>query len=426
VEMLNKSECELILKIEIPQERVEQEIELTYDKFQRATVLPGFRKGKAPSSLVRERFKIRCQDSVLESLVPGVLSQVLKEKGIDPIAPAKISDIKFDFEKRGPISFQAVVEVLPRFEARDYKKLKIKREIKAVGDSEVEKSLKELQKRNAQLVVSPDGVVDGKSYVVIDYQGFDNGKPLDGLRGENQLVSIESPIFLQEFSQGLIGMRRNEERDIEVNFPGNYFNQKLAGRKTLFKVKVREIKEIRLPGVDDAFAQELGAKSLGELKERLRDNLIKLEEYRAREAMKEQIIDLLIEKNPVPVPNYLVEKQLDYLILKLKNYFQSRGLTSEDIGADEEVLRKKYRGLAEKEVRSALIFAKIAEKENIKVDSSEIQKEIESTIKLTKEKEENVKRHFYENIDQIASRMKENKIFDFLIENAKIIDERSN
>jgi len=424
VEMSKKSECELAFKIEIPQAEVEKEMELTYNKIQKETVIPGFRRGKAPPTFLREKFKSRCQETVLESLVPDALSQVVKEKGIDPIAPAEISDLKFDFDKREPISFQATVEVMPRFEPRDYKKMRIKREIKVVGDSEVGESLKELQKRNGQLVVSGDNVVDRKSYVVIDYQGFGNGKPLNGLRGENQLISIENPIFLREFSEGLMGMERGEEKNLEVNFPDNYFNKKLARRKVLFKTKVKEIKKIRLPEIDDTFAQGLGAKSLKELKEKLRENLIKLEEDKTREAMREQIIDRLIENNPVAVPNSLVEKQLDYLISKMKAYLQSRGLASEDIGADEEVLRKKYRNLAEKQVRSALIFARIAEKENIRVDSKEIEKEIEETIKSTKEKEEEIKRYFYENVDQITSRMRENKVFDFLIENAKIIKEK--
>ncbi len=424
VEMSKKSECELVFKIEIPQVEIEKEIELTYNEIQKEAVIPGFRRGKAPPAFLREKFKSRCQETVLESLVPDALSQVVKEKGIDPVAPAEISDLKFDFDKREPISFQATVEVMPRFEPRNYKKLKIKKEIKVVGDSEVGESLKELQKRNGQLVVSRDNVVDRKSYVVIDYQGFGNGKPLKGLRGENQLISIENPIFLREFSEGLIGMERDGEKNVEVDFPDNYFNKKLAGHKILFKVKVKEIKKMQLPEIDDAFAQGLGAKSLGELKEKLRENLIRLEEHKTKEAMREQIIDRLIENNTVVVPNSLVEKQLDYLILKMKTYLQSRGLASEDIGADEEVLRKKYRNLAEKQVRSTLIFARIAEKENIQVDSKEIEKEIEETIKSTKEKEEEIKRYFHENIDQITSKMRENKVFDFLIENAKIIKEK--
>jgi len=422
--MSKKSECEFVFKIEIPQAEVEKEIELTYNKIQKDAVLPGFRRGKVPPTFLREKFKSRCQEAVLESLIPGALSQVVKEKGIDPIAPAEISELKFDFDNKSPISFQAAVEVMPRFEPRDYKKLKIKREIKVMGDSEIEESLKELQKRNGQLVVSSNNVVDRKSYVVIDYQGFGNGKPLNGLRGENQLISIENPIFLKEFSEGLTGMEKGEEKNIEVNFPDNYFNKNLAGKKILFKAKVKETKEMRLPEIDDAFAQGLGVKSLQELKEKLRENLIKREEYKGEEAMREQIVDRLIEKNPVAVPNTLVEKQLDYLMSKMKAYLESRGLASEDIGADEEVLRKKYRDLAEKQVRSALIFSRIAEKENIRVDSREIDKEIEETVKSTKEKEEEIKKYFYENIEQITGRMRENKVFDFLIKNAKIMNEK--
>ena len=425
-EMSKKSECEFVFKIEIPQAEVEKEIELTYNKIQKDAVLPGFRRGKVPPTFLREKFKSRCQEAVLESLIPGALSQVVKEKGIDPIAPAMISELKFDFDNRSSISFEAAVEVMPRFEPRDYKKLKIKREIKVMGDSEIEESLKELQKRNGQLVVSSNNVVDRKSYVVIDYQGFGNGKPLSGLRGENQLISIENPIFLKEFSEGLTGMEKGEEKNIEVNFPDNYFNKNLAGKKILFKAKVKEIKEMRLPEIDDAFAQGLGVKSLPELKEKLRENLIKREEYKAQEAMREQIVDRLIENNPVAVPNSLVEKQLDYLMSRMKAYLASRGLASEDIGADEEVLRKKYRDLAEKQVRSALIFSRIAERENIQVDSREIDKEIEETVKSTKEKEEEIKKYFYENIEQITGRMRENKVFDFLIKNAKIMNEKKN
>jgi trigger factor len=422
VEISRKSECELVLKIEIPQQKVEQEIELAYNRIQREAFIPGFRRGKVPPPLLREKFKFRCQEAVLESLVPDGLAEALKKEGINPVAPAKISDLKFDFDKKGPVSFEAMVEVVPRFEPKDYKKLKIKKEIKIIGDSEVEEALKELQKRNAYLVVSEDSVVGKKSYVVIDYQGFDNGKPLNGVKGENRLISMENPIFLQEFSEGLIGMRGDEEKIIEVNFPDNYFNQKLAGRKVLFKTKVKEIKEMRLPEINDAFAQELGAKSLKELKEKLKENLVRLEEYKAKEAMKEQIIDLLIENNPVAVPNSLVEKQLNYLISRTRAYLQNRGLALKDIGVDEEVMRKKYRHLAEKEVRSAIIFARIAEKENIQVDSNEIEKEIKEVVESTKEKEE-VKKYFSENIEEITGRMKENKIFDFLIENAKIISE---
>ena len=423
-EMSKKSECEFVFKIEIPHAEVEKEIELTYNKIQKDAALPGFRRGKVPPTFLREKFKSRCQEAVLESLIPGALSQVVKEKGIDPITPAKISELKFDFDNKSPISFQAAVEVMPRFEPRDYKKLKIKGEIKVLGDSEIGESLKELQKRNGQLVVSSNNVVDKKSYVVIDYQGFGNGKPLSDLRGENQLISIENPIFLKEFSEGLTGMEKGEEKNIEVNFPDNYFNKNLAGKKIIFKAKVKEIKEMRLPEIDDTFAQGLGVKSLPELKEKLRENLIKREEYKAEEAMREQIVDRLIENNPVPVPNSLVEKQLDYLMSKMKVYLDGRGLGSEDIGADEEVLRKKYRDLAEKQVRSALIFSRIAEKENIRVDSREIDKEIEETVKSTKEKEEEIKKYFYENIEQITGRMRENKVFDFLIENAKIINEK--
>jgi len=423
-EVLKKNECEFVLKIEIPQEEVEKEIELIYSRIQKEAFMPGFRRGKAPAQLLKEKFRSRCQEAVLESLLPGALSQVVKEKKIEPVVPAKISELNFDFDKRGPISFQATVEVMPDFEPRDYKKLKIKRVIKEVGDSDVEDSLKELQRRNGQLVLSDDGTVNNESYVVVDYQGFDNGRPLVELRGENQLVNVQSPIFLREFTEGLMGMEKNGEKNLEVSFPENYFNKKLAGHKVVFKVKVNEIKEMKLPEIDDAFAQGLGAKSLKELKEKLRENLIKLEEYRAKEAMKEQIIDRLIENNPVAIPKSLVEKQLDYLMAKTQRYLRSRGLTSEDIGAEEEVLRQKYRGVAEKQVRSALIFTKIAEKENIRVDSKEIEKEIEHTIRLTKEKEEEVKRYFYENIDQIASTMRENKVFDFLIENGKIINEK--
>ncbi|MDH5662797.1 MAG: trigger factor, partial [Elusimicrobiota bacterium] len=223
---------------------------------------------------------------------------------------------------------------------------------------------------------------------------------------------------------GLVGMGRGGEKNVEVNFPDNYFNKKLAGRKVLFKTKVKEIKERRLPEIDDSFAQGLGAKSLKELNEKLRENLVKMEEYKTREAMREQIVDRVVENNPVAVPNSLVEEQLDYLMSKMKGYLQGRGLASEDIGADEEVLRKKYRNLAEKQVRSALILARIAEKENIQVDSREIEKEIEKTINSTKGKEEEIRKYFHENIEQIKSKLRENKVFDFLIGNAKIVNEK--
>lgn len=418
--ILDSKLCQVTMDVEVPFLQVENEIQKKYLKLQTKIKLPGFRKGKVPMDIVKKKFSQTAEEEAVNELVEVALNQLIKEKKINAISCRQIEDLKF--EKGKPLSFRAKIEVRPEFEVKGYKGVSVKKKEVEVGEKDVQGAIVNLQERNAQLVDTDRLIVEKDDFVIINYQGFLNENLLSNWGGKSRLINMAWDNFIEGFNQQLIGAQKGKEKEIQINFPQDYAKEDVAGKKVVFKVEVTQIKSKKLPSLSDDFAKDVGCSDLDELKKKVEENIKKEKEFQSKQDEEEQLITGLIKNNPIEVPESQVENRLSYLVSKAKRYVVQQGLKPEQAGLTDEVLREKYKQEAYKQVQLFYILDAVSEKENIQVSEEEIKKEEEKAINASEQKEkEKVKKYFSKNKETIFQKLLEKKIFNFIMENAKII-----
>jgi trigger factor len=258
---------------------------------------------------------------------------------------------------------------------------------------------------------------------MVDYDCFQGNEPLSDLKAKNQLVDLSAPHALAGFNEGLLGERKNEEREIKVTMPADYPNKKLANPEVTFKVKVLEIKDKVLPNLDDEFAKDFGLASLAELEGKVKESLETEEKNRQMQEVEKQIVDQLLESNKFPVPDSLVEEQKNYLLNRLSDYFKRQGISEEEWKKNKEQWAGKYQEEAERNVRISYILNAVAREEKIDASDEDMAKELERLKQANPQRPADVEKYFSESKIRIASHLKEEKIFAFLMDHAKIKEE---
>jgi trigger factor len=273
-----------------------------------------------------------------------------------------------DLEKGQPYHYSATIEVRPVVQDLDVKGLRLKKKVYRVTDEEVEGQLKMLQKSQAQLrSIEEDRPVENGDFVLIDYEGFKDGKPFTPVsKTENFGVEVGSGRILKEFDEQLLGMRPNMSKEISVHFPTDYFNKDLAGLDITFKVTLKEIKEEVLPGIDDEFAKDLGEhETLADLKQAIRRELERRYKAQSERELRRDIIDMLMGQAEFELPEVLVKHELSALVKEAHNALEYRGLSLADTGRTDESLSKEYYPRAERRVREYLLLQKVIEQEGV-------------------------------------------------------------
>lgn len=424
VSVLDDKPCSVTLSVEIAQAAVSTETDKVYNEIQKNAQIPGFRQGKAPMELVKKSHTSAAREKIIENLVKQTYYSALKSKSIEPIDFPVIEEIKFDFDK--PFTFKMKAERHPQFKIRDYKGIKIVKQIIPVTDEKVNEVIQSLRERNAKLVQSNSDTVEAKHFVTVDYECFHGGKSLSDFKGRGQLVDLSAPQNLAGFREGLLGARKEEEKQFNVKLPGDYLKKDLAGQEITFKVKVLEIKEKQLPELHDELAKDFGAADLSELKTKIKESLEEERKAKEKQEVEKQILDHLLKHNEFPVPDSLVEEQLNYLIKRSEDYAKKRGINQQNWEKNLPALREKYRVEAEHNVRISYILNAVAKEEKIETGEEAMRAELENLKKTNPDKTAEVEKYFLENKDHIESGVRERAIFKFLTENAKIKEEIKN
>ncbi len=418
-DILDSKLCQITLGVEIPSLEVKNEIEKNYLKLQTKVKLPGFRKGKVPMDVVRKKFSQTAEEDAVNNLVSTTLNEVIEEKKIDAISCTQIEDLKF--EKEQPLSFKAKIEIRPEFEVKGYKGISVKKKKVDVVSKDVQDAINNLQERNAQLVVSDRLIVEKDDFVVINCQGILDGEVLRDWSEKGRLINMAWDNFVEGFNKQLIGAQKNKEKEITIDFPQDYNKKDVAGKKVVFKTEVVEIKSKSIPSLSDDFAKDMGCSDLDDLKKKIEESIKKEKELQSKQDMEEQLITGLIKNNPIDVPSSQVDNRLNHLVSKAKKYIVQQGLQPEQAGLTDEALKEKYKDEAYKQIQLFYVFGAISQKENIQVAEEEIKNEIERAVNSAGQKEkEKIKKYFNENKETVFQRLLEKKIFDFLVENAKM------
>ena len=373
---------EALLTIELEPAEVEDSLQKSYKKIVKKTAIPGFRKGKAPRSLLEQHIgKDELLEDALNSLIPEAYADAIKEQDIKPIAQPSIK-----LMKKEPVTFEAKVPLPPVVELGDYYKIKMKPEKVKIKEEEINSVIEELRQRNAtykpverpvqvndMITINVEGVVDEKT--IIDEKA----------RDYHVISGITYPA--QGFPEQLIKMKRDKEKEFSLKLSKNYHKKELAEKEVLFKVKILEIKEEILPEINDDFAKSIGPgiENIEELKKEIKDNLKSSAEGKARASFEDKLIETLIEKSELEYPGILVDMEINTLVAQ---YLQQLSMSIKDRGQYEQILEKmprdeiinRYRPMAIKRVNNNLVLQKVAEAENIEVNDAEIDAEIEQII----------------------------------------------
>lgn len=412
------------IRIELPAETVDKEFFRAYEGLGKRVRIAGFRPGKAPHSILKGRYGDEVRGQVRSRLVEESLGAVLKEKGLSVVSHPEVET--GSLEEGRAFSFSAVVEVKPEIEVDRYRGLEVEKVRISVGEEQVERALKRLQESHAQLEpVEARDVVEHGDFVVLDYSGFVDGKPLPGAKAENYSLDLGSGDALPQFEQAIIGLKKNGQHTIRVAYPEDHFDRDLAGKVVEFSVTVRGIKKKILPPLDDEFAKDHGeCASLDELRSKIRTRVEgELREIQARD-LKEQLLTRLVESHPFEVPSAMVEQQLRYLWER--NQARVRGGGTAQAPTLEQV-RKELQPQAERQVRATLVVEKIAERERITISEDELQARIENIVRAAGEKGLTVRRIYAREDarEDLRSQMVFERTVDFLLQHAKVSEKET-
>lgn len=414
---------EVKLEFTIKAEKFDEAMKKVYLKSAKYFNIPGFRKGKAPMQIVEKYYgdEIFYEDTFNE-VVPEEYEKELKENNIEAVSRPDI-DVK-QIGKGQDLIFTAIVQTKPEVKLGKYKGIEIKKVEYNVSDGDIEHELGHMQEKNARLVTVEDREVQKDDITVIDFEGFVDGKPFEGGKAENHELTIGSNTFIPGFEDQMIGMKTEEEKDINVKFPEDYFSEELKGKDATFKVKLHEIKKKELPALDDEFAKDVSEfDTLKELKKSIQDKLEEENKKKAKYETEDAVVKAVCDNVKLDIPSGMIETEIDnmtkeieqrlmYQGMKLEQYLQMLGKTMEDF-------RKEYEEQATTSVKNRLVLEAIIKEEKIKPDNEKVEAKVKEMAELYGKKEEELKENegFMKYIEES---MKNEKVVEFLVENAKI------
>lgn len=418
---------EVKLEITVEAEKFENAIKKVYFKNAKYFSIPGFRKGKAPQNIVEKYYgkEIFYEDAFNEVASPEY-ETALKENEIDVVSKPQIDIVKM--EKGQDLVFTAIVQTKPEVKLKKYKGIEIEKIEYNVKDEDIENELKQMQEKNAR-EISIETPVENGNITVIDFEGFVDGVPFEGGKAENHTLEIGSKSFIPGFEDQIIGMKIEEEKEIKVKFPDEYFSKDLAGKDATFKVKVHEIKKKELPELDDEFAKDVSEyDTIKELKQSIKERLEKQnkdkEKYDKQDAVMRKIVDDL----EVEIPSGMIELEVDNMVRDMEQRMSYQGLKLEQylkmMGKTETEFRKEYEPQAVEAIKSRLALEAIVKAENIEASEKEIKEKIEEMAKNYGRKADELEKN--ENVkDYIKQGIISEKAIEFLIENSKIKKEEA-
>jgi len=362
-----------VLHVEIPEDTVVRELDNAYKQLKKTAKIKGFRPGKTPRSVLERMFKKDVHNDVSSKLLQDSFVEALKETDLNIVGNPKIDPPQLD--EKGPYKYDATVEIKPDINNIDFKGLTLKKALYRITDEEMGAQLQMLQKNLAQQIpVTEDRGVKENDFVLIDYEGFEDGKPFsETQKTENFIMKVGAGAISKTLDENLIGKNPGEDIEIIVNFPEDHFNQKLANHKITFHVKLKEIREEVLPEIDDEFAKKLGPyETLDAVKNAITDNLKQGYDKRVEQELNEQIFQKLIERTEFEMPESMIEYELNGIIDEVEKTLSYYNKSMEDQGLTRESLAEKHRETAEKKVRRHLILDKIIDQEELTLSDQEL------------------------------------------------------
>jgi trigger factor len=421
---------EAYITVEVDAERLEAGLQQAYHKVVKEVTLPGFRKGRIPRQLLEARFgpEILYQDAV-ELIVPLAYEQAVKELDITPIAQPSFE--VGEITSGQPFTFQARIPVRPDVVLGELEGMEITVPVFEVTDQDVEKRIDDMRGRYAELVVkaADEPAVNGDT-VYHDFEGFIDGVPFEGGKGENYPLELGTNTFIPGYEEQLAGVKTGEEKDVIVSFPENYQSDELAGQEAVFKIKVNKIETKQPRELDDAFVQEISEfETVAELRNGVRENLLSQMEARRLDIMRQEIIKEALQRCEIEVAEAVIKEHAEMMLKQFEYRMASQGLDLNQYmqftGSSIEKLLESLYPEAENKVKSDFLLEKLVQEKGIEVSDEEIEKHIEEVAKSTGLSIEDARERLDEMMEGVTMQLKVDKAIDYLLDKAVVTEKKA-
>ena len=412
--------CRRELELEIPAEDVSKATERVAKEIARVARVPGFRPGKAPVSLIKRRFAEDIKGEVLQSLVPEKVEKAVAEQKLSPVSQPQVD--KLDFNEGQPLKFRAVFEVLPEFQLGSYRGLDIEMPSMDVSSEDVDKALEETRERAAAFAPVEGRAVQNGDFVQLKLHGTPAGEG-DPLQADSVMCHVGAEETMQAFNENLLAANVGDHKTFDVDYPADYPDAKLAGKKFHYAADVTAIKTKKLPELNDDFAKDVSdATTLDELKNKIRENLEHERDHRRRDLQREKIIHALVTSHDFPVPDSLVEHQMDVRLERVVRSLAAQGVDPRAVNLDWVSLRRRQEERAREDVKAELIIDRIASTENIDASEEDIQHELEHLGSHGGESAEAMRARLTKQgaLDRMKAKLRSDKTLDWLAQNANV------
>ena len=414
---------EVKLEITVEAEKFENAMKKVYFQNAKYFNIPGFRKGKAPMNIVEKYYGAQIfYEDAFNEVATEAYEEALTENKIDVVSRPEV-DIA-QMEKGKDLIFTAVVQTKPEVKLGKYKGIEIQKIEYKVDKKDVDHELEHMQEHNSRLVTVDDRPLENGDTATIDFEGFVDGVAFEGGKAEGHELEIGSGTFIPGFEEQLIGMELENEKEIKVTFPKEYFSKDLAGKDATFKVKLHEIKKKELPELDDEFAKDVSEfDTLEELKNSIKEKIQTENDSRAKYETEESAIKAVCENTTIDIPSAMIDNEIENMIQDVKTRLSYQGLSIEQylkmINKTEADMRNEFKEQAKRSVKSRLVLDAIAKAEKLENSEEEIAEKIkEMAENYGKKEEELLKNEQLKNY--LEENMKTEKAIKFIVENAKI------
>lgn len=366
------------INFEIPAERVQAETEKVFAQIRKHAVIPGFRKGKAPQGLIRKSYQDQVEGDVMKNIFNDTYYKYIQDNNLLPVGyPILDTDA---ITEGSPFKYSATIEVYPEVAVNNYEGFELVKEKYVADQAAVDARINQMRENMAQLnPLAAERPAASGDHVTIDFEGFVDGKKLDGGDATDHQLELGSNSFIPGFEEQVVGMSIGEQKQIKLAFPEPYHSAELAGKPVEFSVTLKDIKVKEMPELDDDFAQEFGEfETLADLKAKVAETIEKQEKERIEREFKDSLLKTLIDRNDFELPEAMIERQLSSMLENSKQRLQAQRMTLEMMGLDEQGYKAQFRPVAASQVKGALLMHELATKAGIEVIS---QSDIEAYLR---------------------------------------------
>lgn len=390
------------------------------------TKISGFRPGKVPLVIVKQRFGANAWSEALQQYVDDAVKHVLTERNMRPAMQPKIQMVTAEQGK--DIEFKLSLEILPDVAIKEFASIAIERVTADVEEKEIEEALM----RIAKTMLKATPVADGRAArmgdtVIINFDGTVDGVAKPGMKGENHALELGSHSFIDTFEEQLVGAKVDDKKNVKVTFPDPYHSEELAGKDAIFAVEVKEVREPRQIELNDAAAKEMGFPSLEKMRDRVKSDLAKSYASVTRSIIKKQLMDKLAEMYHFDVPESMMSREFGAIWNQIQVMKERNELPPEDAAKSDEELQKEYKDIANRRIRLGLVLAEIARLNKIDVHEKELRNALVAEVQRYPGREKAVFDYYTQNegaIEQLRAPILEEKVVDHIIKQIKVTEKK--